>query len=79
MPFIGVGEAVRLYHEDGSFDKGKVHSVSSDGQRVIVEFYDWWEEWDDGDHDFIFDHVFLECRDVLTPIRRGVIVKKYLS
>lgn len=77
MPFICVGEEVRMFDPDGGCYPGTV--VIVEGTRVVVDFADWREQWDDADVDFTIHHVFLECREVLMPIRRGTIVKSYRS
>jgi hypothetical protein len=82
MAFICVGEEVRLFHTDDSYDVGTVTYVEQrfdESLVVIVDFDDWLEQWDDAQADFTYQHVFLECREVLVPGRRGVIVKKYRS
>jgi hypothetical protein len=75
MPFFDEGEEVWLIDDDGGAHPGTVQSIV--GTRVLVDFDDWKEEF--AVDDFTFHHDFLECREVLKPIRRGVIVKKYHS
>lgn len=83
MSFIGViGEEVRWFHADDVYDVGTISYIEQrlDGTvLVIVDFGDWLEQWDDGAVDFTLRPVFLEAREVLTPLHPGVVVRKYHS
>ena len=75
MSFIHQDEEVWLVDEDDGAHVGTVKSII--GKRVLVNFDDWEEEFNEDD--FIFHPVWEECRDVLKATRRGVIVTKYRS
>ena len=69
MPFIRLGEVVRLYYEDAFFDEGIVVSLNP----ITVDFFDWTESWLD-DTVFAIEELFYEGMEVLIPRYRGLLV-----
>lgn len=70
MSFVQVGEPVRIYYEEDCFDEGEVKSVR-DGV-VVVDFYDWIEQW--SETDFSIQELFLEGKEVLVPNSNGTVI-----
>ena len=70
MSFIQVGDLVRVYYDEFCYDEGEVISV--EGDVITVDFYDWIERFCEAD--FRLEELFLECVEVLIPVRRGEVV-----
>jgi hypothetical protein len=70
MP-LTVGCAVRVYYDEETFDEGEVKSIVN-GQ-VVVDFYDWIEQWK-SDSEFLIMELYFEAKSVWTPLTDGEIV-----